>query len=303
MMRSIPLSLASILIAISGFGQPENLTLLREKTTARLHELAGSTRGILGFAALDLTSGEQFGERTDIVFPQGSAIKIPVLMEVFRQAHEGKFKLSDVRPLENPPRTGGSGVLQYFSDGTSRLSIYDLCVLMIILSDNSATNQLIDLVGMQNINTTLHSLGMTRTTLQRKMIRPASSAKGEENLSTPAEAVALMKLLFNGDFIGRKECDEMLRILRYPKQGDIRAGVPDSIPVPFKPGGIAGVTTEWAIVELKERPYAVAVMETYGMGTDARKTFQDISRTLFEYFWRMGNVTKYGTYVDPALPR
>jgi beta-lactamase class A len=186
-------------------------------------------------------------------------------------------------------------------DHTSQLSIRDLGVLMIVLSDNTATNMLIDLVGMENVNKTLSSLGLTQTRLQRKMINSAASGRGEENLSTPAEAARLMEILYRGEFLNRQTCDDILNILEKPKSGSINSGLPSNIPVAFKPGGIAGVATEWAIVYLKERPYVVVVMENYAMGDEATTAMKEISRTLYDYFWRLGNATRYGTYVEPGL--
>lgn len=281
--------------------QPENWKLVHEKTEARLREIAAGVRGAMGIAALDLTSGERFAVNENLVFPQGSAIKIPILLEVYKQANAGKFQLTDLRWLNKADQVGGSGVLFELGDHTSQLSIRDLAVLMIVLSDNTATNMLIDLVGMANVNQTLGALGLKQTRLQRKMLNTAASGRGEENLATPAEAARIMEILYRGEFLNRQVCDEILAILKKPKSGGINAALPAAIPVAFKPGGIAGVATEWAIVYLKERPYVAVVMENYAIGEEAATAMQEISRTLYDYFWRLGNATRHGTYVDPAL--
>ena len=127
--------------------QASNLILLHEKTEAHLRELVSHTRGVLGLSVVDLVSGARFGFNQDNVFPQASAIKIPVLMEVYKQAGEGKLKLTDSRRIERKDMTPGSGVLSELGDGTVHLSLHDLCVLMIVLSDNTATNLLIDIVS------------------------------------------------------------------------------------------------------------------------------------------------------------
>lgn len=220
-------------------------------------------------------------------------------MEVFKQAHKGKFKLSDLRWIEKKDKVGGSGVLQEFGDNMSQLSIQDLCVLMIVLSDNTATNMLIELVGMDNINSTMKQLGLKQTRVQRKMFDQAASGRGDENLSTAAEAARIMEILYKGEFISRAACDDMLSILKKPKLGAIKSGVPDDVPVAFKPGGIAGVTTEWAIVYLKERPYIIVVMENYGLEKEASAAMTSVSRTVYDYFWRLGRATPYGTYDEP----
>jgi beta-lactamase class A len=289
------------LFALPLFAQPENWKVVRDKTEAKLREITGSVRGTMGVSVLDLTSGERFAINENLLFPQGSAIKIPVLMEVYKQASEGKFKLTDLRWVDKKQQVGGSGILQELGDHTSQLSIRDLGILMIVLSDNTATNMLIDLVGMENVNKTLAGLGLKQTRLQRRMMNPAASGRGEENLSTPAEATRLMEILYRGAFVNRQVCDEVLAILKKPKSGGINSGLPADIPVAFKPGGIAGVSTEWAIVYLNARPYIVAVMENYGIGNEADTAMKEISCTLYDYFWRLGNATRYGTYVEPAL--
>ncbi len=138
----------------------DNLKLLKAKTEAQLRDLAGRSSGVTGLAVLDLTNGEQFGVNENCLFPQASAIKIPVLMEVYKQAARGTFKLTDTRRIEKQDKTTGSGVLAFLGDGTVQMNLHDLCVLMIVLSDNTATNILIDLVGMAAVNETLDSLGL-----------------------------------------------------------------------------------------------------------------------------------------------
>jgi beta-lactamase class A len=271
---------------------------IRAQTDARLHAIIDTTAGVMGVAALDLVGDDDVLINADQVFPQGSTIKIPILMEVYRQAEAGTFALSDRRTLTDAVKVGGSGQLQTLGTG-SELTIYDLCVLMISISDNTATNMLIDLVGMDRVNQTMADLGLEHTRLQRKMMDTAARARGDENLSTPAEAAQIMEMLHRGTFVSRAASDEMLAILRKTGGGDLAAGVPGDVAVPFKPGGIPGVSTEWALVELDAQPYALVVMGNYGRGGfDAAMTA--LSRTLYDYYWRMSRASAYGTYVDPA---
>lgn len=294
----------AVAVVLIGFPiQEENVRIIREKTEARLREIVASARGAMGLVVVDLVSGERLAINENLTFPQGSAIKIPILMEVYKQAHEGRFRLTDRRRVQKTSLVGGSGILKEFGDGMSELSIYDLCVLMIVLSDNTATNMLIDLVGMENVNRTMASLGLVRTRLQRRMIDAAASARGAENLSTPAEAARLMEILYRGEFISREVCEAILAILKKPKRTALSSGLPSDVVLASKPGGIPGVSTEWAIVYLKERPYVLVVMENYGIGEEASTAFRDISRTVYDYFWRLGRATRYGTYVDPTLLR
>jgi len=287
--------IASSLFAQSTAQQRQQI---RAQTDARLRAIIDTTDGVMGVAALDLVGDDDFMINADQVFPQGSAIKIPILMDVYRQAEQGAFALSDRRTLTDAVKVGGSGRLQTLGTG-SQLTIYDLCVLMISISDNTATNMLIDLVGMDSVNQVMADLGLEHTRLQRKMMDTAARARGDENLSTPAEAAQIMEMLHRGTFVSRAASDAMLAILRKTNGGDIAAGVPSDVPVPFKPGGIPGVAAEWALVELDAQPYALVVMGNYGRGGfDAAMT--TISHTLYDYYWRMSRASAYGTYVDPA---
>jgi beta-lactamase class A len=279
--------------------QGDNLTLLQEKTEARLREIAGRANGVMGLWVVDLTSRTQFGFNENNIFPQASAIKVPVLMEVYKQAGEGKFKLSDTRRIQKADMTPGSGILCELGDGTVQLTLHDLCVLMIVLSDNTATNLLIDLVGVANVNRTMESLGLKQTRLQRRMMDMPAAQRGDENLSTPAEAARVMELLFRGEFISRAACDEILTILKKPKQTGLSVGVPGSVEIAGKPGGIAGVKTEWAIVLVKNRPYIATVMENYGSESVPIDTMKEISQTLHRYFLRLSHASAHGVYVAP----
>ncbi len=279
--------------------QPDRWKGIRSKTEIKLNEIANSTRGIVGVVALDLKSGEQFSINGDMQLPQGSAIKIPILMEVFKQAHEGKIKLTDMRWVDKADKVGGSGILGQLGDHTTQMSIRDLSTLMITLSDNTATNMIIDVVGIDNINRTMKSLGFPKTNVQRRMMDQEASAKGDENLSTPMEAARIMEMLFKGTFVSRKVCDEIISILQKAQGGIISSAIPSDIPVSFKPGGIAGVTTEWAIVHLKENPYVLVVMESYGLEEDIKPVMRDFSKLMYEYFWRKGVASPYGSYKIP----
>lgn len=288
-------------LAASAGAQGDNWQLVREKTEARLREIVAETPGVMGVAALDLTSGEQFGINDSLVFPQGSAIKIPILLEVYKQVAEGRLQLTDTRRVAKKDQVGGAGVLMAFGDGTSQLSLRDLCVLMVVLSDNTAANILIDVVGMEHINRTMASLGLKHTRVQRTMMDKAARGRGEENLSTPAEAARLMEILYRCEILDQAACDDILSILKIDKPGTLKRPLPADIPVAFKPGEIPGARAEWAIVYLAERPYVIVVMEKYGWESREWRAAQEISRTLYSYFWRRAHSTRYGTYVDPAL--
>ena len=290
--------LLSLLCVNTFFAQEKTHEMLKQKTEQQLQEIFRNSPAITGLVAIDLTSGEQISWNPDVQFPQASAIKIPILMEVFKQANEGKFSLSDPLPLTAENTVGGTGILKHLEDPAA-LSVKNMGILMIALSDNSATNALIDLVSFQEVNKTLKSLGVNNTLLQRKMMNSEASARGEENLATPAEAAKLLQLLYKGEFVSSEVSKEILDILKMTDREDSRlaAAIPENVRIAFKPGFISGVSTEWAIVLLEQRPYAVALMESYKVAGEAEEVMEEVSEILFNYYWRIGSASEYGTYV------
>lgn len=293
--------IAASLAPLPAAAQAPHRAILRDKLLRELTRIADSFDGVLGVEVIDLTDSAHIGVNEHLVFPQGSAIKIPILLELFRRADARPALLEQRHRITAATRTGGSGVLQHFSDGGSELSNEDLAVLMITLSDNGATNILIDALGMDSVNHTLRALGLTETKLQRRMITPAASARGEENLSTPAEAAALMARLARCALpLSARSCERMKQILELPKREAVRSVIPESIPVVSKPGGIEGVATSWALVELPDRPFVITVMTNYG-GGDGEKAIREAARAAYAYFTRLARSTPYGTRVPLSV--
>lgn len=297
-MKKSLLIIGFCVLQLSAFAQLSARDLLRQKTEKDLQKIIDSSPSLTGLMAVDLTSGESIGINADLVFAQASAIKIPILMEVYKQAHEKKFSLSDIRPLSASNTVAGSGILNAMADPVN-LSIRNFCMLMIGLSDNSATNTLIELVGMKNVSNTMQSLGFGNTRLQRKMIDQQASLRNEENLSTPAEAVKIMRLLYEGKFIDKTTSDEVLSILKKNpvENSKIASGVPPNVKLAFKTGGMGGVSTEWAIVYLQNRPYAIAIMENYKTSSSPSDIFSLLSKRIYDHFSMM-KATKYGVIIN-----
>jgi beta-lactamase class A len=268
---------------------------LRVKLARQLQQIAAEFDGAMGIAVKDLTTGETFYANADMVFPQASSIKIPVLIELMRQDQNGMLKLEERVDITKARMAAGSGVLQRFSDGGSALSLRDLAVLMIVLSDNSATNILIDRVAMENVNSMLRRAGLSQTKLQRVMLDTEAQRASRENLSTPREMTALLEMLDAGNLLDPKHSQAALEILKYSKDTALRAGVPANIPVANKPGGLAGVSCDSGIVYLPNRPYVISVMTTYNHNAEAaRNSITDISRRTFDYFERLARSNSLG---------
>ncbi len=276
---------------------------LDTKFQRTLDHLAETEAGVVGVSVVDLGSGRRWDVNGTTVFPQGSAIKIPLLIELFRRADARELALGDRVTLTAADRTGGSSLLQYFADGGSAFSLHDLAVPMVVLSDNTATNMLIDAVGLDRVNATMARLGFPNTLFRRKMIRPEDQAGGRENVSTPREAADLMARLSRCDVpLTPASCAEVVRLLELPKGGTFRAPIPAAVAVAWKPGSLDGVSTAWGIVKLAGAPYAMAVMVTYGDGS-AADVVGRISAAAYAHFAQRAGATDLGARVPPGVIR
>jgi len=288
-----------LLLAVGTLGgQPAQRAILAEKMRADLRRIADETRGVVGAQVIDLATGERIGVNDTLVFPQGSAIKIPLLIELFRQDAAGQLPMTTRVPIRKADRTGGSGLLLNLGDGTSELSLGDLAMFMVTVSDNTATNLLIDRVGMEKVNATMREMGLAAVKLQRKMIRPKDSAAGNENIATPAAAATVMAKIARCELPMPKErCAELRRLLEIPKGGPIEASVPEGVRVAWKPGDIEGVNTAWGLVDLPGRPYVVVGMVNYSDAEEGSRALRRIADAAYGYFHVLARSTRYGARV------
>jgi beta-lactamase class A len=207
-MRVTALSIAVALVASapaqqkSGPAKSETGTdLLWKKLERRVEEIATQLDGVMGVAILDLTDGRILLGNAQRVFPAASSIKIAILLELYRQDQEArtgakdKAKLDDIYTFDPKDLVEDSQIMAGLTAGVTRVTNRDLAQFMIAVSDNAAANVLIDRVGMQNVNATLQSLGLTKTMLRRQMMDIAATRRGDENVSTPQEMVRLLEAI------------------------------------------------------------------------------------------------------------
>ena len=278
--------------------QPAQRAILAAKLRTELRQIADETKGVVGAQVIDLATGERIGVNDTLTFPQGSAIKIPLLIELYRQDETGALKLSTRVPVRLADRTGGSGLLQNLGDGTSELSLGDLAMFMITVSDNTATNMLIDRVGIDKVNATTRALGVPDVKLQRKMIRPRDSFAGNENIATPSAAATIMAKIAKCELpMSRERCGALRRLLEIPKGGPIEASVPEGVKVAWKPGDIEGVNTAWGLVDLPGRPYVVVGMVNYSDADEGMRALRRIADAAYGYFHVLARSTPYGARV------
>src|SRR5215471_1113042 len=254
---------------------------LRAKFEKRVQEIASRVDGVVGYSIVDLTSGERMGHLDNASFPTASAIKLAIVYELFKQAGEKRIDLEEKVTLDRRQAVGGTGVLVEM--GTPTLSIRDYAVLMVTLSDNTATNVLIDRLGMDNVARRMQSLGLTGTKLRRHMMDTAAARRGDENVSTPDELARLLRTM-------NETMPDAIALLKKPKENRLRKGLPEGVASADKSGELEGVRVDAGIVYAKNRPYALCVMTTFLKDeTEGERSITDISRTAYEYFSRLGS--------------
>jgi len=271
-----------------------NSSWLWKRLENRVGHMVDQFPGVAGVCVKDLNGGSRVDIRIDEVFPTASTIKIHVLTQLLIRVERGELDLAQKICLSPDVHVPGSGVITYL-EGTVELSLLDIAILMIIVSDNTATNLCIDLAGMEATNALLRELGLTRTTLQRKMQDHAAVARNEENIATPGECVAMLEWLYEGKPTPQV-AERCLSILKKPKNGPLNRALPLDVPLANKPGGMERVRCDAGIVYLPRRPYAIAVMTKFGLTDplDQERFIIDVARLVHETMVALDTTSDYG---------
>jgi beta-lactamase class A len=264
-----------------------------------IRRLAAGFSGVLGVWAQSLETGETVEWNEAESFPAASTIKVPILYEVFRQAGEGRISLDDQLTLRAEDIVPGSGILKDLTPG-SVLPVRDLATLMIVISDNTATNMLIDLVGLEAINASAVALGLSGTRLAFKLFRAPQGPP--RNVSTPADLGRLMALMGTGAVLTPAACGEMLAILgrqhftdlitrRIPEHdGFLEAGREPAMTVASKSGSIRGTRNDVGLVAAHGRRYVIAMMskncadQRFYQDNEAALLLPEVSAAVYRHF-------------------
>lgn len=203
--------------------------------------------GVAGLAARNLLTGDEIFINADTRFPTASVIKTAVMVEAYHLASRGTLSLDSTIPLRATDKVGGSGVLNGMSDGIS-LPVRDLIHLMIVVSDNTATNLLVHRLGTKNVDARLAALGFEQTKLFRPTFRDGKADIFPElekefglGMSTPREMAKLMELIATGTAVDQPASDAMLKTLR--SQQD-RAMISRLLPGNVQVGNKTGTDSE-----------------------------------------------------------
>jgi beta-lactamase class A len=173
--------------------------------------------------------------------------------------------------------------------------------MMVAVSDNSATNVLIDRVGMENVNSFLGSLGLAQTRLRRKMMDVKAAAEGRENVSTPNEMMKLLEAIYREQVLNKEMTDDFFKVLATHKDSWIPRNLPDGLKIADKPGALEGVRNDSGVVFAQGRPYVICVMTTYLHNErDGEEAISNVSLAAWRMFDRLGRASEYGRVVSTA---
>ncbi|MBR0597820.1 serine hydrolase [Sinanaerobacter chloroacetimidivorans] len=254
--------------------------MLMDKLLTCVEELNGKC----SFVIKNFMAKECFSYDENLVVPSASLIKVPILIEAVRQIKSGELS-PDLRLTVKPEDKAAFSVLQFLDSGNS-YTLFDLLKLMIIYSDNTAANVLIDLLGMENVNGCMAELGLQETRLRRKMMDFHAREKGFENHTTAREMETIMTRLYKGELIDRQCSDFILDIMK--GQADecmMRVDLPDELVIARKSGELERLNHEAAIVYGKNCDY-LYLFFAWGTATnnETREIIQKTSKIVHDYF-------------------
>jgi beta-lactamase class A len=277
---------------------------------ARIAERVAAFGGRMGVAAIHLDTGETISVAADERFPTASAIKTAIMVEVFHQVGAGRIRKDQLVTLAESSKVGGSGVLHSLRAGGSH-SVADLVYLMMALSDNTATNMLLSLVGTRAVNDRMVAYGLPHTRLYRPTFRgghpdafPEEEREYGLGSSTPREMARLLEAIARGKAVSAAASAEMEAILGKQQNYDM---IPRLLPLdanvtyggksgqddeklPDEGGRKGAIRVDSGIVATPKGRYVVAIFAR--RGRDARWTVDNeslvtgavVSRMIFDHF-------------------
>jgi len=276
--------------------------VLWQKLEASIQQVDQHLDGVMGVAIEDLTTGDHFFLREDEVFAQASSIKITVLANLYLQAEQGKLKLTDLYTVQSSDLVPDSYIMNGLTPGVTRVTLRDLATMMVAVSDNSATNVLIDRIGMPNVNAMLDSLGLTHTRLRRKMMDLQAAKEGRENISTPREMMSLLDAIYRGKLFNKDSTADFFKMLSTEKPDSfIPRDLPPDLKIANKHGELEAVRNDSGIVFVEGRPYVICVMTGYLRNErEGEEAISQVSLETWRMFDRLSRATEYGRVVSPG---
>jgi beta-lactamase class A len=273
----------------------------QKKTTpsleSRLMPVIRAHKGKVAVAVKHLGTGESFEHHASDVMPTASLVKFPVMIEAYRQAAAKQVDLDAVVILKKQDKVPGSGVLTYhFSDG-STFRLRDAVRLMIAFSDNTATNIVLDAIGIGATAATMEKLGYPNTKIHAKVFRRDTSVFPERSKqfglgsTTAEEMIRLCEAVHRNQLVSPEACAEMMAHLRACEDKDkLPRFLPPEVKVAFKTGSLDDTRTAAGIIEWPKGPVAVCVLsmdnldKRWVVDNEGNRLCADIARAVYDHF-------------------
>lgn len=237
----------------------------------------------------NLKSGWDFKYNATLQVPSASVIKLPIMAAAFEYAKKHALALSDrivVSPSEQVPFS-----IITMLDPSNSYTVKDLITLMIVQSDNTATNVLIDLLGMDNINKYMSSIGLKATILGRKMMDLEARSRGQENFTTAEDMNYFLELLYNNKIVDKRSCNLMLHIMKMQLDRTmLYYDIPDEVVTAHKTGELHNINHDVGIFYTEIGDYIFSMLTWDAINNNfARKTVAKAAKLVYDYF-NMGDL-------------
>ena len=248
-----------------------------------IERIAGELGGTVGVAVRDIRNSFDFSFNETARMYSASTIKIPVLVEAVKHLSEGRASLDTEFIVDDDNRTPGSGVLRFMHAGM-KLTYHDAMVLMIITSDNLATNLLIDYLTPESITATMREFGYVGTEVQRRIFDYEAMGRGLYNWIAAGEIADLCKRIYTKTAVGGEWDELALRILGWQLDKErLRVLLPDEARVANKPGEQENTMHDGGVIWTDDFAYSICVA-THGWEdrSNAFMTIARISRLVYD---------------------
>jgi len=282
MPRSLPRAARALAVAALLAAARPLLAQDLAELQARLEQRIAASGAVVGLYFRDLAGPDSLAIGADARFHAASTMKVPVMIQVFREVDARRLRLNDRLPVVNSFRSiadSSSFALDRADDSDSSLydrvgqdmQVKDLVELMITVSSNLATNILIDRVRPDSVRAALHDIGADSVTVLRGVEDGVAYRAGMNNTTTARGLGIVMAAIADGRAASAVSCGEMVRILRRQRfRSAIPAGLPRGVAAAHKTGWLTGVHHDAAIVYWRDRPRYVLVVLTRGIQEEAQ---------------------------------
>lgn len=248
----------------------------------KIEKIISQVEGNVCINFYDLNKNNGFSVNGDKKVLSASMIKLLILAELMKKIFENKFSLSDTVMMANFMKIGGDGVLKELNTG-HHFTLKELATLMIIVSDNQATNILIDFLGMENINQLGKELDLKETFLGRKMMDAEARKKGYDNYTCADDISLLLKLIYQEKLINKEASQLMLDILLRQQQGErLQRYLPSDIKIAHKCGDLDNLENDGGIIWLGDRAYILVVLTNGMPNLQCKQTIGKISKFVYD---------------------